>query len=396
MITTQDIFNSALLPFGGANSNSFGDKNTIISSAVKEVRKNVDILEAKKVVPLTPAVYSGDNLYVFPTDADILIGLTPPGGQSSDRNTDFLHTSGDRISDEYRYLNANELFTTEYRMGTRLLRINGGNQQTAIELNGCESLTADGTVTVSGDGANLGVNEVFYLNGSKSIDFDIVQSIGTTSLIFTGISKRDISAITRDGGFSLGLYVPSALVGGLSNVRLRIGTDASNYYQANATVNSYGSAFTEGFNSISFNRRSASTVGTVTETNITYLEITLTHTVSAVGVKVDHIIARKGFGLNLSYYSLYYFINASGTSIATPVSATLADNTIFNNDTFNLIVLEAQRIMDRKLKGDSSGVIYKSATDDLFGVQNAVEKRGAYTIYRNHFPSERKPSVIPY
>ena len=396
--TANDILNSALLPFSGTSREAVSNPKLTVYKAALQVRSHVDILESKRVVPLLPAVYQGDNLYIVPNDFDKIIDLAPQDGRDNQDYADFYNTSSKTISvDRSRGTHA---FNTEYRMGTRLLRVlDNSNQDTPVVINSCTSLIADGNFSLSGDGSNLGINEVFTLNGGAAIDFDITQSSGYTSLIANGMVNKDIDHLTRDAVFSCAMYTPSNLVGNVDSVQLKIGSDSSNYYSITSTSNSYGNALTEGYNTIRFQRRDASETGTVVDEEISYMEITINHSnleTVVKGVKIDNVLANLGVGYTLSYYSKFYFVNADGNYIEKPTTPDLTEETIFSTDTANLVDYEAQRILDYEINGQSGGLRDKEAKRVLFGLQNVVEERGLYAEYRNSFPSERAVNITSY
>jgi hypothetical protein len=395
-MTTSQLFGAALIPFSGVQRDSFSNPNNIITEAVRQVNMNVDITESKKAVPLTQAVYSGDFLYALPTDLNTVISLTPIDGKFTSWD-EFLNR--DARSMGLDTLSTSNSFRTEYRQGTRLMRITGGTYSTTpVVLHDCNSLTTDGTVTATGDAGNIDVNEVNYMNGLAAVDFDITPSSGVATVVFTGMTGKDISSTTRDGSFSLMLDVPSGLAGKITSVRIRLGLDSSNFIQQTVTTNSFGGNFNQGWNPIRFERRTESTIGTYDEAAITYMDIAITHTASdtVTGVKIDHVIAEQGVAYALSYYGNLYYQNASGVFIDTPTSVGLDDSVIFNNDTVSLVIEEMRKLMDFELKGDNAGSIWQGAFRSLMGTQGNAREDGLYMQYRRRWLSERKPNIAYY
>ena len=396
MLTTSSLFNAALIPFSGVQSNSFNNPNNIIVEAVRQVKLNVDITESKKIIPLTQAVYSGDYLYALPTDVDTVISLTPIDGKFTSWD-EFINR--DARSMGLDTLSTSNAFRTEYRQGTRLMRITGDvTTSTPIVLNDCNSLDDNGTVTATADANNIGINEINFIDGVGSVDFNITPSSGIATVVFDGIETQDISSITRDGSLSLMLDVPAELAGKVTSVRIRVGNDSSNYLQQTVTANSFNGAFTQGWNPVRFERRSAVTVGTVDETNITYMEVSIISSVTTdvIGVKIDHLIAEKGVAYALAYYSNLHYTNADGIFIDTPASVGLGDSVIFNNDTFALIVEEMKKLMDFELKGDNAGSVWQNSNRVLRGAQGIVNEEGLYKKYERRWLSERKPNISYY
>jgi len=402
MYTVNQIFQSALRPFSGTSANSFVDPNGIVADAVRRVSSEVDLIESKRTAPLLPALYTGDNMYLRPSDADTILDIYPPSGRNSNEMADFSRTDPMSISRDVSLQNAN--FITEYRSGVALLRVQPGYfNDSPIVLNHCDSLTENGSITASSDASNLALNTVFYLNGTASIDFNITAGNGNALITILAMDAVDISTLTRDGTFTVGIFIPANLVGKITSLTYRVGTSNLNYYEMVATTNSFGGAFTEGFNIARFEKRGASQVGTVDETAITYMQADIIHTLAdsevAVGVKLDTFMASKGVGYTISYYSKYNFKSVDTNAlIEEPNSPTLADHVIVEKDAFDLVVAECRKIMDMELRGETGGAVYKQAQRDLNGVWGDFSKSGTgmYENYRIKFPSERKAVITQY
>ena len=400
MYTSQEIFNSALGIFSGTASSAFENKNQFIFDAVRAVSGEVTIVEGKRIVPLSPVLVDGDMLYVEPTDVERPIGLIPYGGKTvGNILNDFDYTPSSVIEDTLY----GTQFEREYRLGIPLMRIKSTNlSKKPIALNTFSSLAADGVATVDGDASNLGINETWATNGVASLDFDVTQSGGTSGLIITGMTSKNISGLDRDSVIQLTIDIPSEwagvadVAGALTSVQVRVGTDSSNYYQMSTTTNSYGGAFEQGLNTLSFKKRNATEVGTVDEENITYIKVIFTHTASATGVKVDSLTISEGFGMSYSYYSNSYFIDTTSGALSIKPGSTLTDKSIFNKDTYDLVVWELRRIMDFALNGNSSGIVTKEARRALYGLQGVANEEGLYAKYRRKNPSDIQPRMTSY
>ncbi len=405
MYTTFELLNSALSAFSGTNATAFLDKNVLIWDALRAVRRNVDIPEAKRVVPLTPVLVEGDFMYAEPDDVDIPLGIMPvQGKQIGGVHNTFNRVSTDMMNDNYLANNLITQYNREYRMGVPLLRINSGIAPIAGQvLQNFVSLTQNGTVVVAGDGNSADISDVWFLTNNASLAFDITQALGTTTVTstMTGVQIKDVSDITSDGAFTASIFIPKDMIGKITNIKLRIGNDAGNYMEGTVATNSYNGAFTEGFNDLIFARRTMTTTGTVDDTAIDYLQILITHTmgigVTAKGFRVDNVKANKGAGVLFSYYSKYMFMDAiTGAFMDKPTSSGLSEKLILNKDTFDLAVLELQKVMDMKRAGNNQGDVYRNAQRELMGLQGVVREEGAYMKYKRRFPSERQPQITRY
>lgn len=405
MYTVSELFNSALSSFSGTTANAFTDKQVLVWDALRAVRRNVDIPEAKREVPLNPVLVGGQFMYAEPDDVDIPLGIYPVQGRTvGGRLNNFNRTSNDVMDNAYRNYGTSVEYTRDYRMGVPFLRINSGIPQVSdLVLQNFVSLTENGTVTVGGDGANAGISEVWFLTDNGSLAFDITQSSGltTVTVVMTGDDIKDISDISSDGAFTASIFIPKELVGHITNIKLRLGNDASNYIEGTVTSNSYGGVFTEGFNDVIFPRRGVSTTGTVDDTEISYMQLRITHTmesaVVAKGVRLDNIKASYGEGVIYRYYSKYLFMDAiTGAFMDKPASASLSEKLILSKDTFDLAVLELRKVLDMKRAGSNQSDIWRNAQRDLFGLQGVQKEEGAYAKYRRRFPSDRQPQITNY
>lgn len=396
MQTTSNLFDAALVPFSGVQQDSFSNPNNTIVEAVRQVNMNVDITESKKIIPLTQAVYSGDYLYALPTDVKTIISLTPINGKFSSWD-EYINRDARSMSLDSTSLNNS--FRTEYRQGTQLIRITGNqSMSTPIVLHNCDTLDENGIVTAINDANNIGINEINFMDGVGSVDFNITPSSGIATIVFDNITSQDITAVTRDGSFSMMVDVPADLAGKITSMQIRLGNDSSNFIQQTVTTNAFNGGFNRGYNPVRFERRTATTIGTVDISNITYMEVSIIHTASTnvIGVKIDHIIAERGVAYALAYYSNFYYTDSSGVFIDRPSSVGLGDFIIFNDDTFALVVEEMKKLMDFELKGDNAGNIWQSAFRSLMGTQGNANEDGLYKQYKRRWLSERKPNVTFY
>jgi hypothetical protein len=403
MYTIATIFSTALQVFGGASQASFRSPNQTISQAVLEVTNNVTLVESRRVVPLLPAIYGGEYLYPIGNDVDKIIDIIPMVGRSVDNLSNFRNTTSGIIKNDI--LGTKKLFNIEYRNGVRVLRLDNGltADMPMVLFNG-DSLTESGTVAVSGDANNLSLNTIMQMSGVGAIDFNITPNTNQAVFQVTGIEPRDLSPITKDGSFTLGIFVPQELVGHITSISLAVGDDTfTNTLTMSSNQNMYGGAFIHGWNFVQFKYRSGIEAGTFDNTAVTAIKGTINHdsTNPVTGVLIDSINAHKGLGYNLEYYSRFHFINSAGALIEKAESQGLDDKVITSQEGFNLIVHEARKLMDFELKGGGGGEIYQLSELALNGTAadkyNKTRQRGgAYDEYRQRHPSELKPLITPY
>lgn len=398
MYTVNDVFQSALRVFSGTARNSFSSPNGTVADAVKTAARTIDFVESKRIVPLTPALYIGDNVYEMPTDVSTVLDIFPASGRTITEQAGFNNASPLSIARDYA--NSRTEFAIEWRDGRKFLRVQPGViNETPITLYGFESLTEDGVVTVAGDANSAALNKVFFLSGLASFDFNITPSTGTATWKVSGMTAKDISTITRDGALTLGFYVPQELVGKITSLKLRVGSSIADYYEMTATTNAYGSEFLYGFNIVRFERRGATVTGTINEEDITVIEGDIVHTatVPVTGVKIDAITAHKGLGYNLAYYSNYHFIShTTGALIEQPTNSGQLDLIVADSDAIQIIIEEAKKIMDQELRGEKAGRVYQNAERELNGIWGDFSRPGLYEHYRLRYPAERRSIITSY
>ena len=66
----------------------------------------------------------------------------------------------------------NKDFSVEYDGGTKILRV-ARDLGNSLQLNNCDSLTANGTWSTAGGGTNLAIDTLYKAEGSASLNFDI-------------------------------------------------------------------------------------------------------------------------------------------------------------------------------------------------------------------------------
>src|SRR3990167_1673784 len=122
----------------------------------------------------------------------------------------------------------NNKSVNEYGISQDLLIVNFP-KQTSVQVHDCDSLTANGTWTASGDATNLTLDEVDFREGDGSLNFDV--SAGTSLVISnTTLSPTfDLTDFENVSYFTVKVYLPT--ITSFSSIALRWGTDlTANYW----------------------------------------------------------------------------------------------------------------------------------------------------------------------
>ena len=182
----------------------------------------------------------------------------------------------------------------------------------AFDLSSCDDTTG---VTISGDGSNLTLDNMIYTEGTGSLRFVVTPSTGQTVLTFTGLGPIDVTEfLTKNWNF-LDLIAPSTNTVDFTSIVLRIGNDASNYYEMTATTRYRGDGIGEGYGQIGIDFTASTETGSVTDTNIIWMQVVLNHGTTGVGgvYHIDNIFSAQGAYFQIPYYSLYNIL-AGGTT----------------------------------------------------------------------------------
>jgi len=251
-------------------------------------------------------LYNGIYEYALPSDWLAIIEPELPYGNTSPRTShvttrDFSHFPHNRIT------------SIRFNMEDAVL-VATSEDRAKLTINGCDSLTENGTWAVSGDGSSLVLDKEIKTMGEASLRFTVTPSGGSTTLTCTGQSAVDISDYLTEGRYGIDLGCPSSNTTAIASVVLRVGTDSSNYYQMSAATRHNGEDILGGFGIISFDPTTKTTTGAPTDTNIAYLAVVITHGTTGVAgtYRLDNIFATLGVYFRLPYYSRYNVQNTSG------------------------------------------------------------------------------------
>ncbi len=239
--------------------------------------------------------------------------------------------------------------------GQGLSQTNGS--QTII--NSCDTLTDNGTVTLTGDGSNLILDTQIFVQGSASYRFNITDNGGTTTITFSGMNPNDLTQYFNLGQFFVSLECPNSNTVAIPQMQIRIGSDntgATNYTQMIATENYRGDAIKNSWAQVGFNPLdlTTTTVGSPDYTNPTYMQIVISNGVTGTSgfYRLDNIFAALPTYFQLPYYSKNNFKDTNGLYIQYPTA--LTDTVLCpedTNDAFHFKALEHLAIYNLKDQG---------------------------------------------
>ena len=290
---------------------------------------DIDFRSQKRKSTLAPNLFNDIYQYTCPTDLKGLkiVGLQP---QSMDRSRSQKWELTNEEEFDQRKQSEYNLLAFSDRDFTRKLLVSADVDDVGFTVAPLNALTGEGTWTAYGDATNLTVDTDEYMKGNASIKFDISSAGGTTAGITAAdITTFDLTNYASAGSVFVWVYITSAT--NLTNYKLRLGNDASNYYSMTATTTNEGLAFSAGWNLLRFDFSGKSTTGTLSLTTCDYAALYMTKAagkISETDYRFDHIIVKKGKIYNLIYYTNYPWQTSAGVYI--PEST--ADTDVLNLD----------------------------------------------------------------
>lgn len=354
------------------------------NNAVRKVGADLDLRSSKRKSTVAPNLFNDIYQYNCPTDmkGQKVIGIQPQIPERSRFNSYVLLP--EENFDQLKQTRSNLLSFTDRDMTRKLLasvRVN----DSGFTVSPLDAMTGSGTWALFGDGTNLSADTYNYVKGSGSIKYDISSAGGTTA----GIQSSDIPAFdltnyASNGSAFVWAYITSAT--NITNFKLRLGNDSSNYYEMTATTTNEGTAFVAGWNLLRFDFSGKSTTGTLSLTTCDYAVIYMTKDgakVSETDYRFDHIIVKLGQINNLIYYSKYLWQTSSGTWI---------ENATTSTDKLNVDTEEYDLIIEKAVEEVAAG-IREYAEDWKIARENYKEM---VKNYKRQYTSEALAMITDY
>src|SRR3990167_8147776 len=131
--------------------NKITNFNSVLQRAARNLLSRIDPADTKRITQITNALY--DDIYDYSAPSDL------KGNKIVDIRPQINRATSDSMSQRF-----GKSFDLLKRLNT---------------LHDCDSLTANGTWSVCGDGTNLTADTLDYVSGSASLNFDLTGSTTT-------------------------------------------------------------------------------------------------------------------------------------------------------------------------------------------------------------------------
>ncbi len=318
MSTTRAQFKAAV----NANiHNKIGiipNSNTFLETAVREVMNEVDIEDTIRRAALAPDVFSGIYDYVQPTDlkSNKIVDFR----QRTNRTARYKYVSKEYF--DARKDSQRDIFTFENYSTSRILRISGDGVKDAI----VDALDSTTTWAVDGDATTLTQETVDVVDGN-ALKFNLTAAGTAGGIITSTLTAVDATDYRGDSAFFIWAKLPTAA--NFTNVILRWGSSAADYWTKTVTTQADGRAFVDGWNLLRFDWTTQSATGSPTVTALDSFLIRFTFNGTAMeGVIVDTLYLARGRDVDAIYYSKYPWRTSAGVWEQTAS----ADDSILNAD----------------------------------------------------------------
>lgn len=324
--------------------NQITNLDGLIDRAARTLLLDIDPQETKRTLEFTTPIYNTVYDYAIAPDVkgNKIVDIRP---QVRRLPRDIWSQAYNQAFDiaKQNIFTATDMFTMNFNTGLKTIRINAPLLNAPIIVNYADDLTDNGTWTVGGTGSSLALDNVNYVEGQGSLQFN--TTVGSAYVENSTMSAVNLSTYVNQSSLFVWVYIPTGT--NLTSVNLRWGSSSANYYSLSVTQNQQATAFVNGWNRCQFIWSSASTTGSPSSSAIDYLRVTLVTTGTNTGCRVNGIDNILGSILEYEYYSKYLFRDSSTGAFQETVTD---DSNLVNLDTesynllFNLVAfLSAQQ-----------------------------------------------------
>ena len=232
-----------------------------------------------------------------------------------DHNDDFDMVDPEQFDVLAGSASTNKVWALEYRDGRPILRLNQASLGSSTTVHSAVDHDANGTWTAdtsTSDATNVSTDDDIYRVGGGSVRFDVdVSQSGNNraTISISDMTSVDLSDYQDQGVIRLRLYVPDVADDTsiyISSVEFRWGSDSSNYWSRTVTRPVDSALFTDRWNTLEFKWNDATQTGTVDETAIDYLLVTVNYGASQPddeGFRINDIKIYNPKEMEMVYFS---------------------------------------------------------------------------------------------
>src|SRR3990167_1075373 len=270
---------------------------------------------------------------------------------SVDHTKDFDFVDQNYFAEKFGSGSKDKIYTIEQRDGAQILRISQPDIGSSTSVHEAVDHDANGTWeadTTNSDATNVTTDSVNAITGNGSVKFDAdVSQSGNNRVTITNddMTSIDLSAYLRTGVIRFWVYLPDITDDSsqyTTSVEFRWGNDSSNYWSLTRAKPVNSAVFQDRWNLMEFAWKDATETGTVTETAIDYLEVTINYSASqadAVGFRINDINIYNPKEMKLVYFS--NFTVAITSTLIWKARATATTDVLLAPDIYKNVYVDA-------------------------------------------------------
>src|SRR3990167_6487134 len=300
----------------------------------------------------------GQADYILSTETDMNLGVRLPDFRaikdlrlSQGHDDDFDFVDPNYFAHKFGSGSKDKIYTIEQRDGGQVLRVNQPDIGTSTTVHEANDFDSNGTWeadATNSDALNVTTDSVVYQESSGSVKFDadVSQSANNRVTVTNDdMTAIDLSAYTRTGIIRFWLYIPDVTNDTskyVTSVEFRWGSDSSNYWSLTVDKPANSAVFQDRWNLLQFDWKDATETGSVTETAIDYLEVTVNYSASkadAVGFRINDINIYNPKEMKLIYFS--NFTVATTGTLVWKARATATTDLILAPDVYKNVYVDA-------------------------------------------------------
>lgn len=349
--TLQDVLNLTNDYLG-----NYTTGNIETAQKYRAINSSIDFIKRRLGLPsdetYQTVLFSSDQIY-YDLDSDVNEAFllkysndfynTPMYFWDYMQDVDMLKRAGNNLDKRWSITNIN---------GRKQLMLLGSNIKGGDTIDPLEEI---GDWIVTNDGSSLVLDTNIKQAGAGSLKTTVAYSAGTVTFRNTNLNL-DLSDLFENSGM-IKLYCRSTNAN-ITNFKLKIFTDSSNYVTITVSVDDAGNTFVaNSFFKVGFKMDEAvETLGTLDKSNITRIDIdvTIPSGFSSGYIWIDNIFTTFPDELELGFYSSYKGTDSTGATQKTTLNVITDIVGIGNmyNDFIDIIARKAALILFPQLRGD--------------------------------------------
>lgn len=308
-----------------SNLSSQVDVQDAANRAVREVLLDVDLRSAERVVAISPNIFDDEYRYAAPADLkdDAIIDVKPQAYPT--RTTKSRIVLVDPEEFDRKKGTRNLMVSVSNDDLGRVLLLDIDVEDTIVTISRFDSLTSDGSDWAAfGNAENVELNETNRIQGGASIEFDLTSG-GTTAGVYNAdITDINVGTDIFNNGYATAALYINTMETDLS-AQLRLGNDASNYYQTLTTgTDVAGVTLVAGWNFVRWDWSAKTTTGTIDPSAIDYAVLFINKTSGKAddGYRFDNLQCHSGEIYEIAYYGNRPWQNSSQSYLENSTSGT--------------------------------------------------------------------------